>query len=59
MNFDNSKIAGLAELANNDLSRNIGNNTFMNKGFDMATQSNNPVETGKGFMDNLQTNTNE
>ena len=53
MNSDNSKIAGLAGLANNDLSRNIGN-TLMDKVFDMAKQSNNPDKTGEGFMDNLQ-----
>ena len=56
MNSDNSKIAGLAGLANNDLSRNIGN-TLINKSFDMAKQSNNQVETGETgerFMDNLQ-----
>ena len=39
MNSENSKIAGLAGLANNDMSRNIGR-TLMNKGFDYAKPSN-------------------
>ena len=53
MNSENSKIAGLAGLANNDLSRNIGR-TLMNKGFDYAKPLENQVEEGEGFMDNLR-----
>ena len=49
MNSKNSKIAGLAGLANNDLSRNIGK-TLMNKGFDYAKQSENQVEYNKTLL---------